>query len=238
VSGNLGVGVGDTLRMQTPAGVFSAEVGGVTIDFGSPRGTIVMSRARYQREWNDPQVNRVFVRVAPAADAERVRDVLARQLGEAYGLRIISSRELLAYFATQVRRAFAPVDVLAALMLVVLLVGFADTLAASVLERTRELATVRTLGVRRAALHRAVVVEGLGLGVPGVLLAIALGLGLGNLWVRQTFPLLVGWPLEVYVPFSQIAVVGAATLVVCAVAALVPARRAAALQLAAALRCE
>jgi putative ABC transport system permease protein len=238
VSGNLGLRAGDTLRLQTPSGVFSAQVGGLTIDFGSPRGTIVMARERYRRDWNDAQVNRVFVRVAAGRNAAAVRTALAQQLGDTYGLRIISAHDLLAYFATQVRRAFAPVDVLAALMLVVLLVGLADTLAASVLERTRELATIRTLGVRRAALRRAVVVEGLGLGVPGLLLAVGLGLGLGNVWVRQTFPFLIGWPLEVYVPVAQIGLVCVATLVVCAVAALIPARRAAALQLAAALRCE
>src|SRR5262249_33246510 len=204
VSGNLGVSVGDTIQLHTPNGVFTAQVGGMTIDFGSPRGTIVMARERYRREWNDAQVNRAFVRVTPGTDPLRVRSDITQQFGEAYGLRIISAHDLLAYFAIQVRRALAPVDVLAPLMLVGFLVGLADTLAASVLERTREIATVRTLGVRRALLRRAVVLEGLGLGVPGLFLAVAAGLGLGILWVHQTFPFLIGWPLTVYIPYRQI----------------------------------
>jgi ABC-type antimicrobial peptide transport system permease subunit len=82
------------------------------------------------------------------------------------------------------------------------------------------------------------VAEGLGLGVPGILLAVAAGLGLGTLWVGQTFPYLIGWPLETYVPYLEIGLVCAGTLVVCGLAAVLPARRAAALEVAEALRCE
>jgi putative ABC transport system permease protein len=159
-------------------------------------------------------------------------------LGMTYGLRIVSASDLIDYFAAQVRRAFAPLDVLAALLLFVLLLGLADTLAASVLERKRDLATIRTLGARRAVLRRAVVVEGIGLGIPGLFLALVAGLGLGTIWVRQTFPALLGWSLETHVPYAQIGIVCAATLGVCWLAGLLPARRAAALNPAEALRHE
>src|SRR5262249_11310920 len=155
-----------------------------------------------------------------------------------YGLRIIAAHELIDYFATQVRRAFAPLDVLAALLLFVLLIGLADTLAASVLERRRDLAIIRTLGARRAFLHRAVAVEAIGLGLPGLLLAIVAGFGLGTMWVRETFPSLLGWALETHVPYAQLTLVCAATLAVCWLAGLLPARSAAGLDPGAALRSE
>jgi putative ABC transport system permease protein len=235
---NLGAAVGDTLRLDTPTGPLAVRVAGVTFNFSSPRGTIVMSRDLYRTRWNDPQTNRVFVRAAPGAEPAAVRAAIARQLGRTYGLRIVSARDLIDYFAVQVRRAFAPVDVLAVLLLVVILLGLADTLAASVLDRTRELGTLRAVGVRRRLLSRAVMAEGLLLGAFGVLLALLAGLGLGTLWVRQTFPLLLGWSLETYVPYGQVAGLCALTLAVCIAAALLPARRAAMMQPAAALRCE
>lgn len=235
---NLGVGVGDALQLQTPQGPLTLPVAGVCANFSSPRGTIVMSRDLYRRYWRDAQVTRVFVRVAPGADAAAVRSAIARQLGVAYGIRIGSARDLIDYFAAQVRRAFAPVDVLAALMLFVILLGLADTLAASVLERTRELGTIRALGVRRRLVGRSVVVEGVVLGLLGLLLALAAGFSLGTMWVRQTFPHLLGWALETYVPYAHIAIVCGATLAVCWLAALLPARRAASLPPAAALRFE
>jgi len=235
---NLAIGVGDVLRLETPRGPLSLRVGGVTVNFSSPRGTVVMTRELYRAHWNDPQVNRVFVRAAPGVDIADVRGAIAQQLGRAYGLKIVSARDLIDYFAAQVRRAFAPLDVLATLLLFVLLIGLADTLAANVLERTRELAVIRTLGARRAVLRRAVIIEGIGLGIPGLLLALAAGFGLGAIWVRQTFPALLGWALETHVPYTQIALVCAATLGVCWLAGLLPARRAAALSPTEALRYE
>ena len=235
---NLRLGVGDALNLKTPQGPLTLPVAGVIVNFSSPRGTIVMSRDLYRRHWRDAQVTRVFVRVAPGADASATRSAIAHRLGAVYGIRIGSARDLMDYFAAQVRRAFAPVDVLAALMLFVILLGLADTLAASVLERTRELGTIRALGVRRRLVGRSVVVEGVVLGLLGLLLATAAGFALGTMWVRQTFPQLLGWALETYVPYAHVAVVCGATLAVCWLAALLPARRAAMLPPAVALRCE
>jgi hypothetical protein len=42
-------------------------------------------------------------------------------------------------------------------------------------------------------------------------LALAAGLGLGAMWVRQTFPHLLGWALDIHVPYARIAVVCAST---------------------------
>ena len=165
---NLGVRVNDAMTLETPNGLLNVRVGGVTTNFTSPRGTIIMSRALFRNSWNDAQVNRVFVRIAPGVNVVNVRAMIARELGKKYGLRILSSSELLDYFAMQVRRAFAPVNVLAGLVLLVVLVGTADTLAAGVLERTRELGTMRAVGVRRRLLRRMVVTEALVIGTLGL----------------------------------------------------------------------
>lgn len=233
---NLGAGVGDRLELATPSGPLRLPIAGITVNFSSPRGTIVMSRALYRAHWQDSQVTRVFVRAAAGADTAQVRAGIAQRLGPTYGLRIGSSGELMDYFALQVRRAFAPLDVLAGLMLFVILLGLADTLAASVLERARELGTIRALGVRRALVGRSVVIEGVVLGLLGLLVALGAGLGLGTMWVQQTFPLLLGWALQTHVPYLQLSLVCAATLAVCWLAALLPARGAARLRPAVALR--
>jgi putative ABC transport system permease protein len=238
VSGDLGVRVGDTIELRTPNGPLAMRVGGVTIDFGSPRGTLVVARALLRRYWADFTVNRVFVRVRTGADPVAVRDAIVRQLGRTYELRVISASALLEYFSAQTRRAFGPVDVLTALILAVLLVGLADALAANVLERTSELATIRALGGRRGFVRTAVVMEAVAVAMPGIALAVAAGSTLGWLWVRHTFPALLGWPLETYVPYTHLAGVAMATIAVCAVAALVPAQRAARLEIATALRCD
>jgi putative ABC transport system permease protein len=235
---NIGGGVSDVLHLDTPQGPLALPIAGITMDFSSPRGTIVMSRDLYRSYWNDSQINRAFVRVTRGVDPPTVRAAIAAELGTRYGLRIISAQDLMEYFAEQVRRAFAPVSVLAALLLFVLLLGLADTLAASVLERTQDFAVIRMLGSRRAALRRAIIAESLALAFPGLLLALVAGLILGMVWVQQTFPFLLGWALETNVPYAQIMLICAATLVVCWAAGILPARRAAALNPVQALRYE
>lgn len=235
---NVGAKVGDTITIDAAIGPVRVQVGGITVNFSSPRGTIIMARGLYKRGWLDAQVNRVFLRTAPAVSLDEVRKDIAERLGRTYGLRILSSGGLLDFFREQVHRAFAPIDVLAILVLLVVLLGLADTLVASVADRTREFGMMRAVGIQRRYLRRIVVAEAAVHGGVGLLLAIVVGLGLGVLWVEQTFAYLLGWALELYVPFAGLAFVFLATAVVCYAAAIVPARRAAGLVPADALRYE
>lgn len=165
--------MGEAITLDTPSAPLSVIIGGITMDFASPRGTLEMSRDLYRFHCYDEQVTRVFVRTAPDVARATVRERIARALGRAHGLRLLSAGDMVDYFAAQVRRAFAPLLVLSALVLVVVLVGMADALAADIAERTRELGVIRALGVRRRPLSRMVIAEAGLLGALGLVLALA-----------------------------------------------------------------
>lgn len=233
-----GATVGETIVLETPTGALPLRVGGITSAFESPAGTILMSREVYAARWRDRQLNRVAVHVAPGASVTEIRATIARTLGERYDLRILSATGLIDYYVTQVRRAFAPLRVLAVMVLLVTLVGVADTLAASVLERTRELGVLRAVGVRRRLVAFMILTEGVLLCGLGVGLAVAGGLVLAMLWVKCTMPYLLGWVLDLHLPFGEAPTFMALTAAVCVAAALLPARRAVRLSPQAALRSE
>jgi len=69
--------------------------------------------------------------------------------------------------------------------------------------------------------------EGVAIGVFGLMLALGLGLSLGAFWVYGQFPALLGWRLEHYIPFTFIAGTCAATVLLCMLGALLPSARAA-----------
>jgi len=235
---NLDVEVGDRITLDSPGGPIELEVAGVVSEFLSPRGTINISRDLYERNWGDPHVVRGLVKLAPGADTAEVQASIARALGGRHRLRILTLDGLMEWFAEQVRRAFGALHVLAGLVLVVVLTGVGDALAAETLERTHELGVARALGVRRRALAVVVLGEAVLLGLLGAVLALALGLGLGAMWVQATFPALLGWTLQLHVPLLPIVGVSLAVVAVCLVAAYLPAMRASHVDPVVALRAE
>ena len=199
---HFGTRVHDTLVLESPTGPLPLPVLGITMDFASPGGTVEISRTLYSRHWNDSQVNRVWVRAEPGADLVALRTALASDLRSKYPLRVFSSGEMVDYWVAQIRRGFAGVDVLRAVVFLVMLLGIADTLASGVVQRTRELGTARAVGVRRWYLQRMVLVEAL----------------------------VMGALLDFHLPYMQLGLIGLMTALVCAIAAILPARGAARLE--------
>jgi putative ABC transport system permease protein len=107
---------------------------------------------------------------------------------------------------------------------VIALTGMANTLSLSVLERTRESALLRALGLTRGQLRQMISLEAVLLGLMGAVIGVAFGLGFG--WATgRTF--LRTHDVAVSFPFAQIAgyvvLAGLAALL----ASVIPARRAA-----------
>jgi putative ABC transport system permease protein len=95
----------------------------------------------------------------------------------------------------------------------------------SVLERTREIGVLRALGASRWQVRRAIADESLVIGLIGALLGVAVGTGLGAALLRG---LSSGVPGVVYrPPLTTMAIVAVAGLALGLIAAILPARRAA-----------
>lgn len=233
---HLNARVGDRITLDTPTGPLELRVGGVILTLLSPRGTVILSRDVYKRHWNDPHIIHALVRTS--GDIEAVRSSIASKLGQRYDLTILTLGEFAEWSAAQVEQAFAGLYVIAGLILFVVVFGAADTLAAGVLERQRELAVVRASGVRADQLQRSVLVEAGLLGTMGLFLASIAGLSLGVFWVRTMLPSMLGWVLELHIPYRHLTIIGVVSLAVCVAAALGPARWARRLSPATALRYE
>jgi putative ABC transport system permease protein len=233
-----GVRVGDLITLDTPRGPLALRVLAITVAFVSTEGTIEMSRDLLRRYWGNAEVSRVWVRTAFGVDPDGVRHALANSDRSSPPLLVLPSGEMRDRLLSHVRRAFAPLGVARALVLLVALAGIADTLAAGVTRRRRVMGTMRAVGVRRRYLRRIVLIEGLGLGAVGLLNACVAGLVLAMLWVHSTLPGLFGWDVFLHFPPAPVAMLVLMTLGVCLVAGIGPARRAARLAPAAVLRCE
>ncbi|XVX20624.1 FtsX-like permease family protein [Actinomycetota bacterium] len=122
---------------------------------------------------------------------------------------------------------------LLAVAVVIAVVGVANTLSLSVLERGQEHALLRALGLTRGQLRTSVAIEATLIALVGALLGIGLGIAYG--WAgAQT---LVGgeFAITLGLPWARLAMIVAAALVAGLLASLLPSRRAARVAPAAAL---
>ncbi|OEU87071.1 hypothetical protein DB35_26385 [Streptomyces abyssalis] len=123
----------------------------------------------------------------------------------------------------QVGRMLNMVYGLLALAIIVAVLGVVNTLALSVVERTREIGLMRAIGLARRQLRRMIRLESVVIALFGAML----GLGLGMCWGAAAQQLLALEGLNVLqIPWPTIGAVFAGSALVGLVAALVPAFRA------------
>ncbi len=116
------------------------------------------------------------------------------------------------------------VDALLGLALVIAVLGIVNTLALSIIERTREIGLLRAIGLGRGQLRLMVTLESVVMAVLGAVLGVALGIcfGMAMMYAVRDQGLNV-----IAVPWTQLVVFLGLAVVIGVLAAVLPARRAA-----------
>jgi putative ABC transport system permease protein len=131
-----------------------------------------------------PQPSWAYVRVAPGADVSAVRTQVDRLLADSPEVTVTDRSGYIKQQTKQFDTVLTMIQILLALAILIAVLGIVNTLALSVLERTRELGLLRAIGLRRAQMMRMVTVESVVISVFGALLGLAVGTGLGAAVVR------------------------------------------------------
>lgn len=174
-----------------------------------------------------------MVKFAPGADSSATLGAINAALADHQNLRVASAQAEKEMMAQTFTTVLLVVLGLLAVSVLISLVGVGNTLALSVLERGRETALLRALGLDRTAVRRLLGGEALLLGAVAAVVGIALGLGYGIAGIATLMNM--DAPLVLAVPWAQLALVVAITLGCAWLASVVPAKRAAAVPPAAAL---
>lgn len=232
-----GAGVDSTLVLPTPSGERSFRVAGVFTDYGTERGTVMISRAAYDRYWTDPTVSSLGLFAVPGTDSESFVDALRGAAGEdAVVIRTngdLRDRSLVVF-----DRTFAVTAALRLLAFAVAFIGIVGALMAIELERTREFGLLRASGLTPRGLWAVILAETTFLGMLCGLVAVPAGWALAALMVHVVNRRSFGWGMDLVVGPE---IVGQALLLAgsaAAIAALYPAWRIARTSPSVALRTE
>jgi putative ABC transport system permease protein len=200
LAGRLGLREGSLLTLMTPAGERSFPVVGVFYDYATDGGKLVMDRALYRTLWDDDTTTVIAVYLAPDADAGAVRQRLADTMRQVGQVAVITNAEIRREILTIFDRTFTVTYALEFIAVVIALLGIVNTLLTSVLERQREMATLRAIGASAAQIRRLVLWEGLYLGLLGACLGVAGGVLLSFLLIHVINKQSFGWTIHFQFP--------------------------------------
>jgi putative ABC transport system permease protein len=165
----------------------------------------------------------VMAKLAPGITPTSASDALDA-LADSYPLVQVSSvADLTSDLRSSVDALIALFGGLIAIAIIIALFGIANTLSLSVVERTRESAMVRAIGLTSAQLRATLVTESILMGVVGAIVGVAYGLVYGRLVVEKA---LVAVSPVIVTPWNWLVALILLAGLAALLAALLPARRA------------
>jgi len=229
-------GVGDSLALETVAGPRAFQVAGVYREFANDRGEVLIELGQYRRWWQDDGIAVLGMYLSPGTSTSQAMSALRSAAQGRQSLLIRSNADIRALSMRIFERTFVITRVLYWLAAGVAAVGLLSSLLAWELERSRELALLRTLGLTPAASALLTAAQTTFMGLTALLAAIPAGvltaLVLTDIINRRAF----GWQIGLHLRAAQFSQALLLSLAAALAAALYPAWRSARLPLAASLR--
>lgn len=216
---------GETIMLSTTNGDVEFEIIGTILNADN---VILMDYGLYTSLWNDTQVDRLSINFNADTDIETIRRNLSTRY-RASGIQVTDREEILALFPQNATGSF----VIAGLLFPFMMIGIANMLFISVLDRRREFGMLRAIGSLRGQILWSVILEAI------ILVAIACLIALPGAYLAMElmlFDRIVGIVIQPD-PIDVLRTI-ALVMVVVAIAAYLPARRAARLDILDALRYE
>ncbi|MGZ5373533.1 MAG: ABC transporter permease [Aeromicrobium sp.] len=215
--------VGDTVTLQFTSGDLKAKVVGIyesTYVVGSaliPLSTVT-----------DAQLKRadsgISVNAAPGVDKKELGKRIEAVTKPFPTVTVQNQEDFAEAQRTQVNQLLYLIYALLGLAIIIAVLGIVNTLALSVIERTREVGLLRAVGLSRRQLRRMVRLEAIAIAVLGALLGVVMGIVFGVVLQRSASDQGI---TDLGIPWVRLLVFVLVSALVGILAAVLPARRAA-----------
>jgi ABC-type antimicrobial peptide transport system permease subunit len=214
---------GDPIQLNIGSTVAQFHVAGIYYEYSSERGYVLMDRTILNRYMPGAPLTNIGIYLKPGQNADIAQQQIEAALAT-FPVAIARNRELRAGAVEIFDRTFAVTYAMELIAILVAMLGAANSLLALVLDRRREIGTLRYLGASTQQIRAMVLTEAAFIGGLATILGVALGAALSLLLIyvmnKQSF----GWTIQLHPPYLLL--VGALLLiwVVTVLAGLYPAR--------------
>ena len=216
---------GGEITLYTPEGEQVFPVAGIYYDYASTQGNVIMSLDVYRSIWDDDEVDAVALTLADGVDEDLFVRELQERLAPAQSLLIRPNQSLRAETLDIFDRTFAITGALQLMTTFVAFVGVLSAMMSLQLDKQRQLAILKAIGMTARQLWGLITLETGLMGAVAGILAMPTGYILSLILVyiinRRSF----GWTLQMQIipePFVQALVI---SVVAAVLAGLYPAKR-------------
>ncbi len=232
-----GIEVGDALVLEGPSDTRRARVAAIVETIFAGGQTVGLSLETMRDVYGVTADSQLALKATSDAARSDLERQVERLIERDYpNLAVLSNDELKSDVEDQLNQSFGFFNALVGVAIFASLFGIINTLSMSVIERTREIGVLRALGATRWQIRRTIADESLVIALIGAVMGIAIGSGLGWALLKG---LSFGIPGVTYQPpVGTMIGVAVAAVILGLVAAILPARRAARLDVVEALSYE
>jgi putative ABC transport system permease protein len=198
----------------------------VALIYGSnqPAGNWFLGMAAYEANFKVQYDSYVFVKRAPGSSTQAALAAVQSVAKDYPGAKVLDQNQFKQETARPINQLLGLVYVLLFLAVIIALLGIGNTLALSIFERTREIGLLRAVGMTRRQLRSTIRLESVVIALQGTLLGLVIGVFFGWALVHA----LSNQGTTVFsVPYTTLAVVVVLAAMAGIAAAVLPAKRAA-----------
>ncbi len=193
---------GSRIYLDSPTGRHAFEVAGVSVDYSSDRGSLLMDRVVYTKLWNDDRVDVYDLMLEKGYDPEAVRSDIRKHFAGTRNVFVLTNKDMRAEIMrlTDQFLSLQYVQILIAVLVAAL--GIINSLMVSITERKREIGILRGLGGEKRRVRKSIVLEAVCIGIVSVVLGVVSGIILGYYAVGAFGAAFSGWVFPYRFPMT------------------------------------
>lgn len=218
--------IGDSMKLRTVSGWQDFLIAGVVVDFYNQGLTVTGSWDDMKRYFKIDDATTILVRVDPGTPVSRVKNSIDELYGKRNQLTLIANSSIKEQIDTLLAQAFSMFDMLAVIAIAVASLGIINTLTMNVMERTKEIGMLRSIGMTREQVILMILAEAGLIGIVGGLLGLLFGALLSKIFL-EAMMVMSGYRLTFILPPEGVVISLILALVISQLAALIPGLRAA-----------
>lgn len=217
--------IGDSITLTTAKGAHAFLVVAVVRDYMMDLGTILVDIEPYQEWWEDSRLTYAHVWPKAGANIDLLREEINRLLKDHPLVTVVTNREFRSDVEDRVRNLLGVLGSLQVFACSIAVLGVVNFLLAATLDRSREIALLRSVGLTRHQIRSALMIEGGVMGFVGSVLGFVVGFPAAYFMVKHSMPIALGWSLDFQFPGTLALTTLIAITLAAALASYFPARR-------------